>query len=73
MKTVEQLRQELAEKEAAYKRGKWQALFGVGSALVGVYFALARTDMNQTSIILIVVALALGFLIFTIWLFRSTT
>ena len=69
MRTVEERRRELAEKEAAYQRGKWKALFGVISSLVALYFALARTDMNQTSVILIVVAATLGFLIFTIWLF----
>lgn len=71
--TPEEMKRDLAEKEAAYSRGKWKALFGVLSALVALYFALARTDMNQTSIILIVVAAALGFVIFTLWLFWEST
>lgn len=70
MKTVEELKRDLADGEAAYKKAKWKALYGVGVALVGLYFALARTDMNQTSLILILVAAALGFLIFTFWLWR---
>lgn len=76
MKTVEERRRELAEKEAEkeaeyQKRGLWKALFGVISSLVVLYFELARTDMNHTSVILIVGAAALGFLIFIIWLFRK--
>jgi len=68
--TPEEMMRAHADEEAAYKRAKWKALFGVGAALVGLYFALARMGISQTSVFLLVGAAALAYLIFGIWLWR---
>lgn len=68
--TPEEAERNLADMEANYRKAKWKALYGIVAGFVGLYFALSRADLEQTTIFIILGGAALFIILFTLWLWR---